>query len=263
MTYRIAFSNEKGGVAKTTSAVSLAGALAEKGKQILLIDLDPQANLTLAIGIKPKQVKRSIARVILNSDKPTSVIYKTGIEGIDIIPSSPEMGLAERFLPIRQNYHTVLRNALFGFVSYDYIIYDCPPALGAITTNALTASDLLIIPTQPEYFSAYALKKMMAAVRQVRQKGNPSLIYRVLVTMMDRRNRTHRTLLEQLQATFSDGLLETVIETDTKLRECSIVGLPITTYATESRSANQYRALAQEILQDVEKIKARAIADTA
>ncbi|MCH7480103.1 MAG: ParA family protein, partial [Chloroflexi bacterium] len=210
MTYRIAISNEKGGVAKTTSAVSLAGALAEENKQILLIDLDPQANLTLALGLKPQQIKRSIARVILNSDKPSSVVHHTKIDGIDLIPSSPEMGLAERFLPIRQNYQTVLRNALFGFVTYDYIIYDCPPALGAITTNALTAADLLIIPTQPEYFSAYALKKMMAAVRQVRANGNPSLIYRVFVTMMDRRNRTHRILLEQLKATFKDGLLNTV-----------------------------------------------------
>lgn len=263
MTYRIAISNEKGGVAKTTSAVSLAGALAEKNKLILLIDLDPQANLTLALGIKPKHVKRSIARVILNSDKPSSVVYETKIEGIDLIPSSPEMGLAERFLPIRKNYHTVLRNALFGFVAYDYMIYDCPPALGAITTNALTAADLLIIPTQPEYFSAYALKRMMAAVRQVRANGNPSLIYRVFVTMMDRRNRTHRTLLEQLKATFKDGLLNTVIETDTKLRESSIVGLPITSYFPESRSANQYRELSQELIQDVEQIKARAIAQTA
>ncbi len=263
MTYRIAISNEKGGVAKTTSAVSLAGALAEENKQILLIDLDPQANLTLALGLKPQQIKRSIARVILNSDKPSSVVHQTNIDGIDLIPSSPEMGLAERFLPIRQNYHTVLRNALFGFVTYDYIIYDCPPALGAITTNALTAADLLIIPTQPEYFSAYALKKMMAAVRQVRANGNPSLIYRVFVTMMDRRNRTHRILLEQLKATFKDGLLNTVIETDTKLRETSIVGLPITSYFPESRSANQYRNLSQELIQDVEQIKARVIAQTA
>ena len=263
MTYRIAFSNEKGGVAKTTSAVSMAGALAESGKKILLIDLDPQANLTLAVGINPSQVKRSIARVILNSDKPSSVVYETNTEGIDIIPSSTEMGLAERFLPIRQNFHTILRNALFGFVSYDYIIYDCPPALGAITTNALTAADLLIIPTQPEYFSAYALKKMMSAVRQIRQNGNPSLIYRVLVTMMDRRNRTHRTLLEQLTATFKDGLLNVVIETDTKLRESSIIGIPITTYAPESRSANQYRDLSQEITENVEQIKARAITATA
>lgn len=263
MTYRIAISNEKGGVAKTTSAVSLAGALAEENKQILLIDLDPQANLTLALGLNPQQIKRSIARVILNSDKPSSVVHQTNIDGIDLIPSSPEMGLAERFLPIRQNYQTVLRNALFGFVTYDYIIYDCPPALGAITTNALTAADLLIIPTQPEYFSAYALKKMMAAVRQVRANGNPSLIYRVFVTMMDRRNRTHRILLEQLKATFKDGLLNTVIETDTKLRETSIVGLPITSYFPESRSANQYRNLSQELIQDVEQIKPRVIAQTA
>lgn len=263
MTYRIAISNEKGGVAKTTSAVSLAGALVEMEKEVLLIDLDPQANLTLAMGIKPNEVTRSIARLVLNSDKPSTVIHDTSIDGIDIIPSSPEMGLAERFLPIRQNFQTVLRNALFGISEYDYLIFDCPPALGAITTNALTAADLLIIPTQPEYFSAFALKKMMTAVRQVRNNGNPALIYRVLVTMLDSRNRTHKTLLKQLKATFGDGLLETVIEMDTKLRESSIMGLPITTYFSESRSAIQYRQLAQEITEHVEKIKTRAIAQTA
>lgn len=263
MTYRIAISNEKGGVAKTTSAVSLGGALVEMDKRVLLIDLDPQANLTLAMGIKPNEVTRSIARLVLNSDKPSTVIHETTIEGIHIIPSSPEMGLAERFLPIRQNFQTILRNALFGISDYDYIIFDCPPALGAITTNALTAADLLIIPTQPEYFSAFALKKMMTAVRQVRNNGNASLIYRVLVTMLDIRNRTHKTLLKQLKATFGDGLLETVIEMDTKLRESSIMGIPITTYFSESRSAIQYRQLAQEITDHVEKIKTRAIAQTA
>ncbi|MBW8011717.1 MAG: ParA family protein [Chloroflexi bacterium] len=263
MTYKIAIANEKGGVAKTTTAVSLAGAISESQKRVLLIDLDPQANLTLALGIKPNQVSRSISRVILNSDEPSSVVYETAIEGIDLIPSNSEMGLAERFLPIRQNYHTVLRNALFGLVNYDYIILDCPPALGAITTNAMTAADLLVIPSQAEYFSAYALKKMMAAVRQVRKNGNPSLIYRVLVTMLDRRNRTHRALLAQLYATFGIGLFQSIIEIDTKLRESPIVGLPITTYFSQSRSANQYRELAQEISQNVEKIKQQAIKQSA
>jgi chromosome partitioning protein len=263
MTYKIAIANEKGGVAKTTSTVSLGGALAEKGHQVLLIDLDPQANLTLALGIKPTDVKRSVSRVVLNSDSPSSVIHETSIEGLDLIPSNSEMGLAERFLPIRQNYQSILRNALSGWMAYDYAIMDCPPALGAITTNALTAADLLVIPTQAEYFSAYALKKMMSAVRAVRSQGNPSLIYRVVVTMLDRRNRTHKTLVKQLQATFNDGLFKTLIETDTKLRESPIVGLPITTYFSQSRSAEQYRALANEITKHVEKITQEAFARAA
>jgi chromosome partitioning protein len=260
MTYKIALANEKGGVAKTTSVVSLGGALAELGHKILLIDLDPQANLTLALGFKPTQINNSISRVILNSESPSSVTVETDIDNLSLIPSNAEMGLAERFLPIRQNYHSILRNALHGWTDYDYFLIDCPPALGAVTLNALTAADLLIIPTQAEYFSAYALKNMMSAVRQVRNQDNSSLIYRVLVTMLDRRNRTHRTLVEQLQATFGEGLFRTFIEVDTKLRESPIVGLPITTYFSRTRSANQYRALAKEITQNVERIKEQALA---
>ena len=263
MTYKIAIANEKGGVAKTTSVVSLGGAMAEMGKKVLLIDLDPQANLTLALGLKPTQINNSISRVILNSENPAAVTHETNIENLHLIPSNAEMGLAERFLPIRQNYHSVLRNALYGWTEYDFLLLDCPPALGAVTLNALTAADLLVIPTQAEYFSAYALKNMMSAVRQVRSQDNPSLIYRVLVTMLDRRNRTHRTLVEQLQNTFGNGLFDTAIEIDTKLRESPIVGLPITTYFSRSRSASQYRALAQEITENVERIKEKAISHTA
>lgn len=263
MTYTIAIANEKGGVAKTTTVVSLGGAMAEIGRKVLLIDLDPQANLTLALGFKPTQISNSISRVILNSENPSAVTLETEIANLHLMPSNAEMGLAERFLPIRQNYHSILKNALFGWEEYDYILIDCPPALGAVTLNALTAADLLIVPTQAEYFSAYALKNMMSAVRQVRGQDNPSLIYRVLVTMLDRRNRTHRTLVEQLQATFGDGLFETFIEIDTKLRESPIVGLPITTYFSRTRSANQYRALAKEIVNNVERIEEQAVAETA
>ena len=263
MTFKFVIANEKGGVAKTTTTVSLGGALAEQGYRVLLIDLDPQANLTLALGIRPAQVSRSSSRIVLNSDSPESVVRQTSVEKLDIIPSNSEMGLAERFLPIRQNYHAVLRNALFGWQDYDFILMDCPPALGAITTNALTAADLLIIPTQPEYFSAYALKKMMSAIRQVRAEGNPALIYRVLVTMLDLRNRTHRTLVQQLKVTFGDGLLHSLINTDTKLRESPIVGLPITSYFSGSRSARQYRALAQELSQYVEQIQETAVSYSA
>jgi chromosome partitioning protein len=260
MSYKIAIANEKGGVAKTTSAVSLAGALAETGKKVLVVDLDPQANLTLALGHKPKQGQLSITNILLNSENITKVIKSTSIENLDLIPSNADLGVAERFLPVRQNHDTILRNTIGNFLDYDYIIFDCPPALGAIAHNALTAADLLIIPTQAEYFSAYALKNMMTAIRQVRSKNNPTLIYRVLVTMFDKRNRTHRILWDQLHATFGkDGLLETIVEMDTKLRESPIIGIPIMYYVSKSRSAEQYRALAQELTKDVEKLKEKAI----
>ncbi|HKJ27194.1 MAG TPA: AAA family ATPase, partial [Anaerolineales bacterium] len=175
--FTIAIANEKGGVAKTTTAVSLAGALVEMNKKVLAIDLDPQANLTLALGHRPIPEQPSVANVLLNSENISKTIVPTEIEGLDLVPSNSDLGVAERFLPVRQNYDTILKNALGGFLNYDYIIFDCPPALGAVTLNALTAANMLIIPTQAEYFSAYALKNMMSAIRQVRTQNNPSLIY--------------------------------------------------------------------------------------
>lgn len=252
----IAIANEKGGVAKTTTVISLGGALAQTGREVLLIDLDTQANLSLGLGVDPTRVRRSIADVLLNSASLLSVSRETSIPGLDLVPANAEMGLAERFLPVRQNYDQILKNVLqknAAISAYQYIILDCPPSLGAVTTNALTAADFVIAPTQPEYFSAYGLRSLMAAIRRVRSQSNPNLAYYILVTMLDRRNRIHRTMLEQLLATFGDGLLKTVIEIDTKLRESTVAGLPITHYYPKSRSAGQYSALAQELLENVEQ----------
>ncbi|MBN2043670.1 MAG: ParA family protein [Anaerolineales bacterium] len=261
MNYTIAIANEKGGVAKTTTAVSLAGALVQMGKRILVVDLDPQSNLTLALGHIPHHKEMTIASVLLNSEKISNAITQTQIENLDLVPSNSELGVAERFLPVRKNYDTILKNSLGGFLDYDYIIFDCPPALGAVTLNALTAANLLIIPTQAEYFSAYALKNMMAAIRQVRSQNNPMMIYRILVTMYDSRIRAHRTLHEQLITTFGkDGLLETIVEIDTKLRESPIIGIPIMHYVSKSRSALQYRALAEELIENVGEMEEKTFA---
>ena len=243
----IAISNEKGGVAKTTTSVSLAGALIEMGKEILLIDLDPQANLTLALGISPEKVRKSIADTLLNSASPLSVSRETTIPGLDIIPANSEMGLAERFLPIRQHYKFILREALTNVISYDTIILDCPPSLGVVTQNALVAANLMIIPTQAEYFSTYALKNVMGIIRSIRESDNPSLSFRILITMKDIRIRSHKSLSKQLRSTFGKAVFETAIQIDTKFRETSIAGLPITHYFPLSRGAQQYRSLAQEL----------------
>jgi chromosome partitioning protein len=254
----IAIANEKGGVAKTTTTLSLGGALVEAGNEVLLIDLDAQANLSLGLGMTPGDLRHSIADVILNSESLVSVSRETSIPGLEIVPASADISLAERFLPVRRNYEYILKNALGKLNHYDFILLDCPPSLGAVTWNALTAADFVIAPTQPEYFSAHGLRNVMAMIRHVRQQTNPGLVYFILVTMMDRRNRIHRTLIEQLRNTFGEGLINTVIEVDTKLRESIIAGLPITHYIKSSRGAIQYRALAQEIIQYVEEKTAQS-----
>ncbi|MCK5314756.1 MAG: ParA family protein, partial [Anaerolineales bacterium] len=142
---------------------------------------------------------------------------------------------------------------------YNYIIFDCPPSLGAVTTNALQASHLLIIPSQAEYFSISALRSMLKFVQKERDQGNPNLIYRILLTMYDQRNRINRTLRDQLQVTFYEGLFKNIIGVDTKLRESSVVGLPITDYKPKTRSSYQYHALAEELKQHVQEYVVRFV----
>ncbi len=250
MGFVIAMSNEKGGVAKTTSTLSLGASLAELNHRVLLVDLDPQSNLSLALGLETGEAEVTSANVLVENAALRTAIRKTDVNNLDLVPSHARIESAEQFLPMRSQYLSTLHNALETVIDkYDYILLDCPPALGAITLNALSAANLLIIPTQAEYFSAYALRNMMGSIRRVRQETNPKLAYRILVTLLDRRNRTHRNIFEQLQTTFGQGVFTTVIEVDTKLRESPIAGVPITQYRPSSRGSQQYRVLAQELIE--------------
>jgi chromosome partitioning protein len=255
MSHIIAISNEKGGVAKTTTTLSLGAAIAESGRKVLVVDLDPQANLTLALGVEPGSAVVTSSHILIDSAPLMSARYPTEIENLDLIPSQASIENAEQYLPVRSNYTLGLKRALDNCspLPYDYVIFDCPPFLGAITTNALSAAELLIIPTQAEYFSAYALRNMMSLIRRIRQESNPDLGYRILITLLDRRNRTHRNIQEQLQSTFGEGLFRTVIELDTKLRESPIAGMPITRYRPATRGSQQYRELAQELMEYVKE----------
>jgi chromosome partitioning protein len=257
MAYIITVANQKGGVAKTTTVVSVCGALAARGLKVLAVDLDSQADLTLALGVTPGNLHGSMADLLLAKSSPSEktstgsslagIIIETAIPGLHLAPATSEMDKVERFLSMRSDYLTVLKSALMAEEiqgSYDVVLLDCPPFLGVVTSSAMHASQLLVIPTQPEY-------NMMATIRTVRSAGNPDLVYRILITMQDRRNRIHRNLSEQIQATFGEGLLRTVIEVDTKLRESAIAGVPVNYYHAKTRSTQQYHDLAQELAQYV------------
>lgn len=248
----IALANQKGGVAKTTSVVSLAGALGQNEQDILAIDLDAQANLTLALGKDPSRVRRAISEVLFNSGSLISISQETPVPGLDLAPADASMELAERFLPVRKNYETILRSAIQEISTihhvYDYIFLDCPPSIGAVTLNAMNAADLLIIPTQPEYFSAHALLSMMTTIQEIRKGDNPNLVYRILITMFDQRNRIHRDVEQQIRETFQGGVFTTTIGIDTKIKESALEGRPITHFKNNSRGSLQYQALAQELI---------------
>jgi chromosome partitioning protein len=249
MSFLIAVANHKGGVAKTTTTFSLGGALAHSGYEVLLVDLDCQTNLTQACGINPLQTSGSIINVFYDWASLTEVSRSTTVKGMDIVPSHPSMELAERFLPIRKSYENILQSVSRRWLNYDYVIFDCPPSLGAVTRNALNAVDLLIIPITPEFFALEALKKMLVAIEQTRKSGNANLQYRLLVTMLDMRLRIHNELHNFLISRFSNALFKQAIQVDTKLRESVANGAPITVYAPNSRSARQYQALSEEIHQ--------------
>ncbi|MGD8464610.1 MAG: ParA family protein [Anaerolineae bacterium] len=253
MSITVAISNQKGGVAKTTTCLSLGAALAEMGRTVLVIDLDPQANLSLSLGLQPQQLRRTIVDTLMGTHTLVSISQETEVLGLDVVPANYELALVDKVFYKLPNYQFRLRQALQRIDSemYDYVFLDCPPTLSPLTLNALTAAQLLILPVQCEPYAVQSLHKMLRLTLQMREQVNPDLIYRVLVTMYDQRNKISRLLLDQIQDRLAKILFKTIIQIDTKLRECTTYGQPITRYASKTRSAEQYRALARE-LQDPE-----------
>ncbi len=246
----IAIASNKGGVAKTTTCLSLGGALAEQGWSTLLVDLDPQAHLTMSLGVDPQAQRRTIGDVLLGQRSLVSVSVTTSVEGIDLAPANAELVLLDKLLYKRPGYEYRLRIDLerMRYKLYDFVLMDCPPSFGTLTLNALTAADLLIIPLQCEYYAVRSLHEMLNMVTTVRRKSNAQLSYRLLVTMFDMRNKVHRLILHYLRRRFYQALFETTIQIDTRLRESPAFTLPVVQYAPQARATAQYRELAQELI---------------
>jgi chromosome partitioning protein len=245
-------------VGKTTTALSLGAVLVETGQKVLLVDLDPQANLTLSLGIKPYHLQQSVADILLGNDSFSTIVTQTRIREMDLAPANEDMRLVEQFLRIRENFDLLLRNALEDVFTYDIIIIDCPPAVGSLTQSALTAAHLHILPTQCEFFSTHALRSSLNMIRSIRERSNPRLRYRILLTMVDSENQIHQSLNSQIRKAFGDAVFKTLIEVDELLRESPLYAQPITTFAPNSLGTQQYRQLAQELLPYISEARGRA-----
>jgi chromosome partitioning protein len=250
MTTVIAVANSKGGVAKTTTCLSLGGALAKQGQLVTMVDLDPQAHLTGSLGFDPEEIHGTVADAVLGQGSLASISRETDVYGLDLAPANQELVVLDKVLYERPGYEYRLRKSLTQtrHQLYDFVVVDSPPTFGTLMVNALTAADLLIIPVQCEYYAVQSLRQMLDMTRLVRRKTNPHLGYRLLVTMYDMRNKVHPMVLEYLRKHFGEAMFETIIQVDTRLREGPAYGLPVTEYAPKTRAARQYRAVASELI---------------
>lgn len=250
----ISIVNQKGGIGKTTTALNLSYALATKeDKKTLVIDLDPQMNLSNTFGIDCYTQDKSIYDVLRDKGLPlTSIIKTTKIENLSIIPSAIELSGAEIEFVRRINAAALLERSLSNSLKedYDFIIIDCPPSLGILTINALTASDYVIIPLQPETYALYGVELLLKTIVEIQEETNPDLeILSALITMHDARLNIHKEMTEKIKKFFKGNLFETLIKTNTTLKESQAKNQSVFEYDGRARGAKDYENLAREVVE--------------
>ena len=246
----LAICNQKGGVGKTTTSINLAASLAHLKNKVLLIDTDPQANATSGVGVDKATISQSIYNILVDEVDINDVIVKTAYENLDIVPSSISLAGAEVELVSAISREQRMKNAISEIKEdYDYVVIDCPPSLGLITLNSLTAADGVIIPVQTEYYALEGLSQLMNTFNIVRKHLNSKLdIFGVLLTMTDSRTNISNQVAEQVREHFKDKAFDTVISRTVRLSEAPSFGEPIIEYAKNSNGAKQYLSLAKEVV---------------
>ncbi|MCM3087568.1 chromosome partitioning protein [Bhargavaea ginsengi] len=248
----ISIANQKGGVGKTTTSVNLSACLAHLGKKVLLIDTDPQGNATSGVGINKGDVQNCIYDVLIDDAEVRSAVMQTKVEGLHVLPATIALAGAEIELVSTISREVRLKHALDEVKGeYDYIIIDCPPSLGLLTLNALTASDGLIIPVQCEYYALEGLSQLLSTIRLVQKHLNQDLmIDGVLLTMFDARTNLGIQVIEEVKKYFQDKVYHTVIARNVRLSEAPSHGEPIIVYDPRSRGAEVYLELAKEVIRN-------------
>jgi len=246
----IAIINQKGGVGKSTTAINLSAALGELGKQVLLVDLDPQGNTTSGLGIEKSQLQKCIYDVLLSDVSIEEVIVPDVCEGVDLVPATINLAGAEVELVSEMARENRLKDAV-GMMKgkYDYIFIDCPPSLGLLTVNSLVAADKLIIPIQTEFYALEGVTKLLESMKRVKTRLNPTLdIYGILLTMYDGRTTLSRQVAAEVRNYFGRQVFETIIPRTVKLSEAPSYGIPIIQYDPTGKGAIAYRNLAEEVV---------------
>lgn len=246
----IAITNQKGGVGKTTTTVNLSACLATLGKRVLLVDIDPQGNASSGVGVKKGELDSCIYNVLIDDEDVREVIQQTDLENLYIVPATISLAGAEVELVSAISREIRLKQALLPVKGhFDYIFIDCPPSLGLLTINALTAADAIIIPVQCEYYALEGLSQLLSTVRLVQKHLNKQLtIDGVLLTMLDARTNLGLQVIEEVKKYFQDKVYKSIIPRNVRLSEAPSHGKPIITYDPKSRGAELYLELAREVI---------------
>ncbi|MBQ7680513.1 MAG: ParA family protein [Butyrivibrio sp.] len=247
----IAIANQKGGVGKTTTAINLSAALAEKGKRVLTIDIDPQGNTTSGLGVNKNDLDQTIYELLIGSCRLKDCLITTAYDNLDLIPSNVNLAAVEIELLDAERKEFILRDRLTEIRdNYDYIIIDCPPSLSLLTVNAMTTADSVMVPIQCEYYALEGLSQLVHTVELVRGRLNPGLeLEGVVFTMYDARTNLSMQVVDNVRNHIAERVFRTIIPRNIRLAEAPSYGQPITKYEPKSAGAEAYRLLAQELME--------------